>query len=64
MEGIRSYKDHTNYSEWEFIFDPRDAQGKSGQAGSKQNSAQSGAAAMFGGMPGGNAAPASGGRFN
>lgn len=31
MEGIRRYKDHSNYSEWEFLYDPKEAQGQ-GQA--------------------------------
>jgi len=64
MEGIRRYKDHSNYSEWEFVYDPRDTQTQ-GQGGNGQQGANSAGAnaanSAFGGMSGGTAAPASGG---
>lgn len=63
MEGIRRYKDHSNYSEWEFIYDPNDAQRQA--AGAQQsgaaNAGGNAANSAFGGMPGGAPAPASGG---
>jgi len=67
MEGIRRYKDHSNYSEWEFIFDPKDVKGSG--TGSQQNggfgNGNGGAPGMpFGGMQGGSPAPASGNGFS
>jgi hypothetical protein len=61
MEGIRRYKDHSNYSEWEFIFDPKDSKGQ-GQGSGTQKSASGSAAgnspgSSFGGMSGGVPAP-------
>jgi hypothetical protein len=64
MEGIRRYKDHSKYSEWEFIYDPKESQGQ-GQGQAAGNQAQGGAAnaggnaagSSFGGMPGGTPAP-------
>jgi hypothetical protein len=55
MEGIRRYKDHTNYSEWEFIYDPNDSKGQGQGLGSQQQ----GAAGNAGGNAGGNAAGSS-----
>lgn len=68
MEGIRRYKDHSNYSEWEFVYDPNEAkgQGGQGQAGSGTGTQQgatanaggnAGASSALGGMPGGVPAP-------
>ncbi len=64
MEGIRRYKDHSNYSEWEFVYDPRDVQAQGQGAGNQPTGTGSngtGAApgASFGGMPGGTPAPPS-----
>jgi hypothetical protein len=65
MEGIRRYKDHSNYSEWEFVYDPKDAQGQGTGTGTKTGaSATSGSSSSFGGMSGGSAAPATGGPSN
>ena len=63
LEGIRIYKDHSNYSEWEFIFDPKDTNGQgqgvgAQQAGNGTNGAPGAPGASFGGMPGGTPAPA------
>ena len=69
MEGIRRYKEHSNYSEWEFIYDPleaqKKAQGAAAQpgAGTPQSPGSGAANSTFGGMPGGPAAPPPG-RFN
>jgi hypothetical protein len=61
MEGIRRYKDHSNYSEWEFLYDPKDAKGQGQGSGTQQggtgNAAGNAAGAVFGGMPGGLPAP-------
>lgn len=67
MEGIRNYKEHSNYSEWEFIFDPREMQGKGQIPGTQQGAGTNALnpGSSFGGMPaGGTPAPPSGGRFN
>ena len=71
MEGIRRYKDHSNYSEWEFIFDPKDSKGSQGQGSSNQkgtagNASNPGnsASAPFGGMPPGVPAPPTAGPNN
>ena len=60
MEGIRLYKEHSNYSEWEFVYDAREAaqeQQKNSQQGAQGNAAGPGSS-NFGGMPGGgNPAP-------
>jgi hypothetical protein len=69
MEGIRRYKDHSNYSEWEFVYDPKDAQAKQGQAagtqqGAASNAGGNAASSAFGGMAGGVPAPPSGGPGN
>jgi hypothetical protein len=59
MEGIRRYKDHSNYSEWEFLYDPKDSKGQTQGSGSgaKQNTNSSTAGSSFGGMTGGVPAP-------
>ncbi len=64
MEGIRRYKDHSNYSEWEFIYDPTEkamaqAQAAGAQlgAGTPQSPGSNPSNSTFGGMPGGPAAP-------
>lgn len=63
MEGIRRYKDHSNYSEWEFVFDPKDSKSQGQAAGSQATGAAAGTASgnapgsSFGGMPGGAPAP-------
>ncbi len=63
MEGIRRYKDKSNYSEWEFVYDTNAAQTNAQGAGAQQGAGNSAAAggnssnSMFGGMPGGAAAP-------
>jgi hypothetical protein len=63
MEGIRRYKDHSNYSEWEFLYDPNDSKGSgqgsaSGtQQGAAGNAAGATAGPSFGGMAGGVPAP-------
>ena len=59
MEGIRRYKEHSNYSEWEFLYDPKDSKGQTQGSGSgtKQNTNGSTAASSFGGMTGGVPAP-------
>jgi hypothetical protein len=59
MEGIRRYKDHSNYSEWEFVYDPKDTSNKSsataqGKSGSTSSSSTD---STFGGMTGGVPAP-------
>jgi hypothetical protein len=68
MEGIRRYNDHSNYSEWEFLFDnKKDTKGQQGQgAGTQQqgasgnvNSGNSSSGSSFGGMQGGTPAPPS-----
>lgn len=70
MEGIRRYKDHSNYSEWEFIFDPKDSkgqgQGSSNQKGTAGNASNPGnsASAPFGGMAPGVPAPPTAGPNN
>jgi hypothetical protein len=69
MEGIRRYKDHSNYSEWEFLYDPKDAKGQGMGTGNQQNggfgNGNGGAPGVpFGGMQGGNPAPAAGSGFN
>ena len=68
--SIRAYKGQSNYSLWEFVFDPREsAQNKSGAggAGGTAPGAATGAAgnpsgssstSVFGGMSGGTPAPA------
>jgi hypothetical protein len=63
MEGIRRYKDHSNYSEWEFIYDPNDAQRQAAgtQQGGATNAGGNAANSSFGNMPGGTPAPATGG---
>ena len=58
MEGIRRYKDHSNYSEWEFLYDPKSANGQGMGTGNTQNggvgNGNGGAPGVpFGGMPGG-----------
>jgi len=63
MEGIRRYKEHSNYSEWEFLYDPNDSKGSgqgsaSGtQQGAAGNAAGATAGPSFGGMAGGVPAP-------
>jgi len=63
MEGIRRYKDHSNYSEWEFVYDPKDtngqSQGSGTQKGASGNAAGNSAGSSFGGMSGGVPAPPS-----
>jgi hypothetical protein len=66
QQGIRRYKDQTNYSYWEFVFDPREAaQNKGGGAGTGAATGTPGTASgasnssgSFGGMGGGTPAPA------
>ena len=66
QQGIRRYKDQTNYSYWEFVFDPREAaQNKGGGAGTGAATGTPGTASgssnssgNFGGMGGGTPAPA------
>jgi hypothetical protein len=66
QQGIRRYKDQTNYSYWEFIFDAREnAQNKAGGAGTGAATGTPGTASgssnssgSFGGMGGGTPAPA------
>lgn len=62
MEGIRRYKDHSNYSEWEFLFDPNDSKGQGQGLGTQQQGAAGNAGgnstgSSFGGMSGGTPAP-------
>lgn len=60
MEGIRRYKDHSNYSEWEFIFDPKDSKGQGQGSGNQKGAAANAAnpaASPFGGMAPGVPAP-------
>lgn len=62
--SIRVYKDQSNYSLWEFVFDPREnAQNKAGgqgaaTGGSGKASGSSPTNSSFGGMGGGTPAPA------
>jgi hypothetical protein len=66
QQGIRRYKEQTNYSYWEFVFDPREAaQNKAGGAGAGaaagtpgNSSGSSNSSGTFGGMGGGTPAPA------
>jgi len=66
QQGIRRYKDQTNYSYWEFVFDPREAaQNKAGGAGTGaaagtpgNSPGSSNRTGSFGGMGGGAPAPA------
>jgi hypothetical protein len=62
MEGIRRYKEHSNYSEWEFIFDPNDATNKASAnaQGKTGNTSSNSAGSAFGGMTGGVPAPPGG----
>jgi hypothetical protein len=64
MEGIRRYKDHSNYSEWEFLYDPKDSKGQSQGSGTQKNAtgnaAGNTAGSTFGGMPGAVPAPPGG----
>lgn len=57
MEGIRRYKDHSNYSEWEFVYDPKDTSNKSSTG--TQSKSGSSTDSTFGGMTGGVPAPPS-----
>lgn len=56
-EGIRRYKDHSNYSEWEFLYDPNDSKGQAQGSGTQKNTTGNSAASSFGGMTGGVPAP-------
>jgi hypothetical protein len=62
MEGIRRYKDHSNYSEWEFIYDPNESNAQGQGVGTQQpgvagNAGSNAAGSSFGGMAGGLPAP-------
>jgi hypothetical protein len=66
QEGIRRYKDHSNYSEWEFLYEPKSAQNNGQQGNANQQGGQPAGTAStntnsnssFGGMSGGTPAPA------
>ena len=51
QKGIRLYKDHSNYSEWEFLYEQPKQQAQAGQA--NQNAGQGGAQGGRNGAPGG-----------